>query len=133
MTIRRVNAAVLFVHDLNKCMEFYRNVLGLEVVVSDDVSYAFKMHDQDFAIVHISAAIQMVGEEALGLGQAGHRVMLCADVDDVDDVYTALTAKGLTFIRPPISQAWGWRTAYFADPEGVIWELRQSISSRQAG
>jgi uncharacterized glyoxalase superfamily protein PhnB len=53
--------------------------------------------------------------------------MLCADVADVDKVYDVLAAKGVAFINPPIDQVWGWRTTYFADPEGNVWELRQSI------
>jgi uncharacterized glyoxalase superfamily protein PhnB len=56
--------------------------------------------------------------------------MLCADVADVDAVYQTLTAKGVAFIKPPIDQDWGWRTAYFADPEGNIWELRQAIPAK---
>ena len=129
--IRKVNAAVLFVEDLERAMAFYRDVLGLEVVFSDDVSYAFQMEGQDFALVHVSAGVQMLNEGVLGVGQgAGHRVMLCADVDDVDAVYEALTAKGVMFIKPPADQNWGWRTAYFADPEGTIWELRQAIPAK---
>jgi lactoylglutathione lyase len=128
--IRKVNANVLFVQDLDRVMRFYRDTLGLEVVVSDDVSYAFRMADQDFAIVHVSAGVRMLNAEVLAVQQgAGHRVMLCADVEDIDAVYAALTAKGLAFIKPPIDQVWGWRTAYFADPEGNLWELRQSIPS----
>jgi uncharacterized glyoxalase superfamily protein PhnB len=130
--IRKVNATVLFVQDLNRAMTFYRDTLGLEVVVSDDVSFAFRMEGQDFALVEVSAGVKMLNEEVLALQQgAGHRVMLCADVEDVDAAYQALTAKGVAFIKPPIDQEWGWRTAYFADPEGNIWEFRQSILAKR--
>ena len=126
--IRKVNAAVLFVEDLAQMMNFYRDMLDLEVVFSDDVSFAFRMEGQDFALVEVSAGVEMLNEEVLGVGRgAGHRVMLCADVEDVDAVYKTLTGKGVAFIKPPIDQPWGWRTAYFADPEGDIWELRQAI------
>jgi lactoylglutathione lyase len=129
--IRKVNAVVLFVQELDRSMTFYRDTLGLEVVVSDDVSFAFRMEGQDFAIVALSAGVNMLNEEVLALKQgAGHRVMLCADLEDVDATYESLTAKGVIFIKPPIDQPWGWRTAYFADPEGNIWELRESISAQ---
>ena len=127
--IRKVNAVVLFVQDLDRAMRFYRDTVGIEVVFSDDVSFAFNMEGQDFAIVKMSAGVDMLNEEVLA-AQAGHRVMLCADVEDVDAVYTALMAKGVAFIKPPIDQHWGWRTAYFADPEGNIWELRQAIPAK---
>ncbi len=129
--IRKVNAAVLYVEDLEQAMTFYRDTLGLDVGFSDDVSYAFQMEGQDFALVHVSAGVEMLNAEVLGAGEgAGHRVMLCADVDDVDAVYQSLTAKGVAFIKPPVDQHWGWRTAYFADPEGTIWELRQAIPTK---
>src|SRR5690606_37847815 len=118
--IRKVNAVVLFVQDLDQVMRFYRDTVGLEVVFSDDVSFAFNLEGQDFAIVKVSAGVEMLNEDLLQPAP-GHRVMLCADVDDVDAVYNALTAKGVAFIKPPIDQDWGWRTAYFADPEGNIW------------
>lgn len=126
--IRKVNATVLFVENLDRMMRFYRDTLGLDVVFSDDVSYAFQMEGQDFALVHVSAGVDMLNEDVLGLQQgAVNRVMLCADVADVDAAYETLKAKGVAFIKAPKDQHWGWRTAYFADPEGNIWEFRQSI------
>ena len=129
--IRKVNAVVLFVQDLEKMVQFYRDTVGLEVVFSDDVSFAFRMENQDFALVKVSAGVEMLNEQVL-TSQSGvsHRVMLCADVADVDFVHKTLTAKGVSFIKAPIDQHWGWRTAYFADPEGNIWELRQAIPAQ---
>ena len=128
--IRKIDAAVLFVQDLKMCMVFYRDMLGLPVTFSDDVSYAFRLEEQDFVLLERSAAIAMIGEEALSShNEAGHRVLLCVGVDNVDTVYEALTAKGVVFIKPPVSQAWGRRTAYFADPEGNLWELWHSTAS----
>ncbi len=126
--IGKVNAVVLFVEDLDRSMAFYRDTLGLEVVFSDAVSFAFHMEGQDFALVKQSAGVEMLNAEVFALQQGvTHRVMLCADVEDVDAAYKTLTAKGVMFIKPPVDQHWGWRTAYFADPEGNIWEFRQSI------
>jgi lactoylglutathione lyase len=126
--IRKVNATVIFVQDLDRCMMFYRDMLDLEVVFSDSDSFAFRMEGQDFALVKLAAGVEMLNEEVLSLHkETGHRVMLCADVEDIDAVYKRLRAKGLIFVKPPIDQPWGWRTAYFADPEGNIWEFRQPI------
>lgn len=122
--LSKINAAVIFVQDVEKCVVFYRDVLGLEVTDVDPVSCAFRLEGQDFVVLHRSAAAEMVGDIALaGQPEIGHRVLLCAGVDDVDTVYNALTAKGVTFVKPPKDQAWGRRTAYFADPEGNLWEL----------
>lgn len=128
--IRNISAAVIFVEDLDTCMKFYRDVLGFQTTFNDDVSYAFQVGGHDFVVLKVSAAVAMVGEAVLALDQAaGHRVLLCAGVDDVDATYEALTAKGLTFIKAPDSKPWGRRTAYFADPEGNLWELWHSLES----
>jgi lactoylglutathione lyase len=131
MVFRKVNAVVLFVQDLQKCVAFYRDQCSMEVVFTDEVSVAFKRDNQDFLLLEFAAAAEMVGEAALGLHQgAGHEVLLCADVDDVDSAYDTLMAKGVAFLKPPKDQPWGIRSAYFADPEGHLWELRQQLTSR---
>ena len=63
--IRKVAAAVLFVEDLDGMMKFYRDKLGLEVVFSDATSYAFRMEDQDFALVTLASGVDMLNETAL--------------------------------------------------------------------
>lgn len=128
MLINKVNAVVLFVEDLERAVKFYQEVIGLEIVVTDDVSYALRLEGQDFALVKRSTGMEMLNAEVIGKHPTvSQQVMLCADVENVDAVYEAITAKGVEFIKPPIDQPWGWRTAYFADPEGNIWELRQAI------
>ncbi len=113
-------------------MEFYRDKLGFPVTFSDANSFAFRLEDQDFVLLDIAAAANMITEEAVSLHNgAGHRVLLCAGVEDVDATYQALMAKGVAFIKPPISQPWGRRTAYIADPEGNLWELWQTIASEE--
>jgi lactoylglutathione lyase len=131
MVFRKVDAVVLFVQDLQKCVAFYRDQCGMEVVFTDEVSVAFKRDNQDFLLLEFAAAAEMVGEAALGTHQgAGHEVLLCADVDDVDSAYKTLMAKGVAFLKAPKDQPWGIRSAYFADPEGHLWELRQQLAPR---
>jgi len=123
--IRSIGATVLFVDDLDKCIRFYRDTLGLEVMFSDDVSYGLRLAGQDLLLLQTAAAAEMVGEAAIG--QTTGRVLFCAAVDDVDAEYAALKAKGAAMGTPPKDQAWGRRTAYFADPEGNLWELYKEL------
>jgi len=129
-----VVAMVLFVRDLAKCMTFYRDTLGLQVKESDPDSVGFSLGDQYFLLLEVSAAAHLISEEALELKiEGGPRVLLAAGVEDVDAAYEALKAKGVTFLRPPTNQPWGLRTAYFADPEGNLWEINQPIGSKPEG
>ncbi len=127
----RVVATVLIVRDLARCMTFYRDTLGLQVQESDPDSVSFRMENVYFLLLEVSAAERMISEEALELKtEGGPRVLLAASVEDVDAAYEALKAKGVTFLRPPTNQPWGLRTAYFADPEGHLWEINQSLGSK---
>jgi lactoylglutathione lyase len=129
---RKVSAAVLFVQDFEKSLEFYRDRLGLEVAQLEEKFVAFKMDDQDFAINQISEGANMVGLDVAAFeAQTGKadRVLLCARVDNVDAAYETLKAKGVEFTKGPMDQYWGLRTAYFRDPEGNIWEIAQPIKS----
>lgn len=59
----------------------------------------------------------------------GSRVLLAAGVDDVDVAYEELKSRGVEFLRPPPDQPCELRTAYFADPEGNLWESNQPLES----
>jgi uncharacterized glyoxalase superfamily protein PhnB len=84
-----------------------------------------------FFLLEVSGAARMVSSEPLELKiEGGPRVLLAAGVEDIDAAYEELSAKGVTFLRPPTDQPWGLRTAYFADPEGNLWEINQSIRSK---
>ncbi len=81
-----------------------------------------------YHIMEVSAAARMVSEEPLDLKiEHGPRGFLAARVDDIDATYETLKAKGVTFLRLPANQSWGLRTAYFADPEGNLWEINQPV------
>lgn len=130
----RVMATGLFVRDLARCTAFYRDTLGLEVQESTPDTVSFQMENVYFFLLEVSAAAHMISEETLELKiEGGPRVLLAAGVEDVDAAYEALKAKGVAFLRPPTNQPWGLRTAYFADPEGNLWEINQSIGSSPEG
>ena len=127
----RIDATVLFVRDLARCLTFYRDTLGLEVQESDPDSVSFQMENVYFLLLEVSAAARMISEGALELKiEGGPQGLLAAGVEDVDAAYEALKAKGVTFLRPPTDQPWGLRTAYFADPEGNLWEINHSIDAK---
>ena len=126
---RHVNAVVLFVRDFQTSLEFYRDTLGLPVALLETDFVAFKMVDQDFALQAMATAVELFGAE-VGSDEArgADRTMLCADIDDVDAAYETLRARGLDFVKAPVNRDWGYRTAYFRDPDGNLWELRQTLN-----
>jgi catechol 2,3-dioxygenase-like lactoylglutathione lyase family enzyme len=125
--IGNIHATVLFVQDLASCAAFYRDTLGFEVKHTDDNSVWFG--DRRILLLQRSAAADLVGEDTLSRGEGCPRVLLCAEVGDVDATHVALEARGVTFVQPPTSRPWGVRTAHFADPEGNLWEIAHDIAA----
>jgi catechol 2,3-dioxygenase-like lactoylglutathione lyase family enzyme len=127
--IGQIHATVLFVRDLDSCAAFYRDSLGFAVAHEDANSVWFG--DHQILLLRRSAAAQLVGEDRI-LSQTDERarVLLCAEVEDVDAAHAALAGRGVAFVKPPTSQPWGLRTAHFADPEGNLWEIAHHIAAR---
>jgi catechol 2,3-dioxygenase-like lactoylglutathione lyase family enzyme len=64
-------------------------------------------------------------EQAAYIGdQAGGRVFLFLRTDDFDREFAAMTAKGVSFVRPPAEQSYG-KVAVFLDLYGNRWDLVQ--------
>ncbi|HEX6819080.1 MAG TPA: VOC family protein [Ktedonobacterales bacterium] len=132
--IRKIEAVVLFVHNLPRCTAFYRETFPLQYQGSDANSASFLLQDGLYLILLSPAgAADLLGEQATApTTTGGSRGLLAASVVDVDAAYAQLSAKGVTFLRPPTDQRWGLRTAHFADPEGNLWEINQPIRSTPA-
>lgn len=126
-------AIELIVRDLATCTAFYRDTLGLQVRESENTSnsVSFQIDNVYFFLLEAEGAAQMVSSQPLDLSLGeSPRVLLAAGVEDVDAAYQMLWAKGVRFLRPPTDQPWGLRTAYFADPEGNLWEINHSIDAK---
>ncbi|HJT55199.1 MAG TPA: VOC family protein [Ktedonobacteraceae bacterium] len=133
--IQKIEAVVLFVRDLAACTAFYRDTFKLQYQGSDADSASFLLQEGLYLILLSPAgAADLLGAQVneLKIG-GGPRSLLAASVADVDAAYKELQAKGVTFLRPPTDQRWGLRTAHFADPEGNLWEINQSIESKPEG
>jgi len=133
--IHKIEAMVLFVQDLAGCTVFYRDTFKLQYQGSDANSASFLL-EKGLYLILLSprGAADLLGTQVHEQKiEGGPRGLLAAGVADVDAAYEELKAKGVTFVRPPTDQPWGLRTAHFADPEGNLWEINQSIGTEPEG
>ena len=63
-------------------------------------------------------------QEAYIGNQAGGRVFLFLQTEDFDRDHAAMTARGVSFVRPPAAQPYG-KVAVFLDLYGNRWDLVQ--------
>lgn len=119
----KIFAITLFAEDLAATKQFYRNVFGLPVEYEDDVSAVFNFGNTLINLLQATEAPGLIGPAIVASPDAGARMQLTIQVEDVDALCAELQQRGVTLINGPIDRPWGIRTAAFADPAGHIWEI----------
>jgi len=125
---RGVGAITLFVEDVVPSKAWYQNVFDLPVVYEDDVSVVFRFDNTLVNLLMIPAAHELIAPAVVASGPTGSRCQLTIWVDDADAVCAELRARGVTLLNGPMNREWGQRTACFADSDGHIWEIAQTLS-----
>lgn len=150
--MRGVHHTGIIVSDLDRSIDFYHDVLGLEFAtepspVFDDPELgpklgvpgaglrvvAFKLGDDLLELLQYVSPPSPVDvpmpQNALG----SHHVGLL--VDDIEATVGKLSAKGVEFISEvtPIDDGVlaGWRWVYFRDPDGITIELVEIAYTRE--
>jgi len=102
------------VADQDRALRFYTEKLGFEVV--GDVPFDGKQRWITLAIPGAETRISLFtppGQE----DRVGTLINMGYQVTDLEKTYEELTARGVEFVKPPTSQAWG-TYALFKDSEG---------------
>jgi lactoylglutathione lyase len=107
------------VHDFGRALAFFRDVVGLPLLFSDD-SYHYARFDGG----SISFAVASGGEASAPAEPAPDRLSgIGFVVEDVDAAFREMKARGARFTMEPSRQPWGGYMAMFADPEGNVFYL----------
>jgi predicted enzyme related to lactoylglutathione lyase len=97
--------------DLDRSLAFYRDTLGLAVY-------------REFGEGRQRGVVFFLGGGLLEVsGQAeptpSQNVALWLQVRDVDATHDELVAKGVSILRPPVTEPWGLREMWVGDPDGM--------------
>ncbi|MGH2512313.1 MAG: VOC family protein [Candidatus Limnocylindrales bacterium] len=122
-----ISTVTLFVEDLGLARQFYLSAFDLPIVFEDDDSIVFKVGETLVNLLKISAAPELIEPAPVASREAGARMQLTIDVDDVDARCIELNTRGVELLNGPINRPWGVRTAAFQDPAGHTWELAGPI------
>ena len=124
MIIDHINANLIMVRDFEASVKFYRDVMEFKVGADSPGFMTFDIGDKTLAVLDLKMAADMISEDAVQPDKDFiPRSLFAVFLEDTDAAYEALKAKGVPFIKPPTTQPWGQRTAYFSDPDGNIWEI----------
>jgi catechol 2,3-dioxygenase-like lactoylglutathione lyase family enzyme len=119
----RIGAITLFVEDLAVARQFYEDVFGLPVTFEDDDSAVFDFGNTIVNLLKTAAARELIEPAGVAPSEAGSRLQLTIEVEDVDATCAELTRRGVQLLNGPMDRPWGVRTASFVDPGGHIWEI----------
>jgi catechol 2,3-dioxygenase-like lactoylglutathione lyase family enzyme len=136
MTTLTLSRCFVLVHDPDRALEFYRDVLGLEL--RNDVAR------EDFRWITVGAASQPGVEIVLTNylnGSPADNDTLASLVakgalngvhfhsDDLDATYEKLRASAAEVVQEPTEQPWGTRDCAVRDPSGNLVRIDQPPAS----
>ena len=121
---QRVSLITLAVADLDRAAAFYA-ALGWRRAESPDGVVAFDLIGQTLGLYPRDMLAQDMGLDPGEIGgfsgiTLAHNVREKAQVAPLFEAALAAGARG---IKPPHDIFWGGHIAYFADPDGHVWEI----------
>ena len=109
------------------CLRFYRDVLGFEIKEDENASNVYLIKDDTLFLLYGRKDFEKMTSRKYQYvkGLNGHfEIALYVDsFEEVDAEYEKAISKGAVSVLEPVTEPWGQRTCYIADPEGNLIEI----------
>ncbi|WP_295214978.1 VOC family protein [Ruminococcus sp.] len=117
----------IFVQNMPIMIRFYRDVLGFAIQENENTSNVYLVKDDTLFLLYSRNDFEQMTSRKFGYanGINGH-YEIALSVENyaaVDKTFAEVTAKGAVPVMNPITEPWGQRTCYIADPEGNLIEI----------
>ena len=119
--LQKLDYIIIFVSDMQRSTEFYRDLLGLPLKFSSPGWTEFASGSTCIALHPARDAAQSSSQDQSPAGQA----QLGFQVDDINTVYASLQSQGVRFSMAPKQQPEGGTVAVLHDPDGLGITLRK--------
>ncbi|ODA40812.1 VOC family protein [Desulfosporosinus sp. BG] len=123
----KFNAFAIFVNDLKLMIEFYRDVLGIEIDWDGNGPHAefrhegirFMMYERKELPGYLSTEVSF----PKGINGTFELAIDLPNFSDVDVEFNRVIDLGVTPVVYPRNEPWGMRTSFVLDPEGNLIEI----------
>lgn len=123
----KLDAIGLFVGNLKSMVEFYRDVIGIEIDWDGSGPYAEFKHDGiRFMMYERKELVGYLGREVSYPSGINGTFELAIDLpkfEDVDKEFYRVVGLGAAPIFEPRNEPWGMRSSFITDPEGNLIEI----------
>ena len=106
----------LNVRDVRRSVDFYREVLGMQVEWEPDPDNVYLTSGSDNLAIHKLPE----GAQPSAIQNVHHIGFIVARLEDVDAVATQVEGRGIGLEHPLKTHRDGARSFYFRDPDGVL-------------
>jgi catechol 2,3-dioxygenase-like lactoylglutathione lyase family enzyme len=117
----------LFVSDLHKSVEFYRDVVGLEIDWNGEGAYAeFKHEGIRFSMFERKMLPDLLKQDPSfpsGLNGSFELALNVGEAPNVDSTFESMVAKGAKVVYAPRNEPWKMRSAVICDPDWNLIEI----------
>ena len=124
--LKQIDYAMVIVSDMKRSVEFYRDTLGIPLKFESPEWTEF-----DTGITTLALHGGGVAQEYQDTGDQSKTAGTCSlgfNVDNLDQTYEDLKAKGMTFVMPPLErEGQGIKLAVGLDPDGLPISFAQYI------
>ena len=132
LRVAELDHVVVRCRDQAASLDFYTRVLGLELGHRSGSFAQLRTGATRVALYERAAMARTLGRPLRAPDPDAPGFELGFKVPDCDSAWAELLARGARPATPPVTRAWGQRTAYLLDPDGHLIELAQDLE-RPAG
>ncbi|MDF1655258.1 MAG: VOC family protein [Coxiellaceae bacterium] len=122
---QRLSIITLGVSDLERSKKFYQDI-GWKLANPEEADNIAAFNLQAMSLV-LYPREKLAEDAGVAFVQSGHAsVTLAYNVDsegEVDQVMSDVEEMGASIIKKAEKKFWGGYSGYFADPDGVLWEV----------
>lgn len=121
----------LLVSDFDRCLEFYRDVIGLKpqldrpeppyAAFKPELGSSLSLHDREDLDAALGGILRPGSPDS---------ALVSLRVDDLGEYLAELAARGAEIAAGPVEFGGRIRCAYLRDPEGNLIEIQQWLATR---